>query len=335
MLEELLKHDRLGNKEELIFFLFDGLPSLKQQSISDLHKYCISHIFSMAHSFPGIVKLCEFISFAEVTGEKIRCNKNCFDVQTFQKHSYFDQFHMFGHLVLSLEKYGIIEEIFNKDNLKFNTQSNRYYVLDSKFPYKFFPIRNFLLATGFFEREADLENHLLIRREFTEHFKTSIVDKISNRKNKIKKISLEQLKKSLANKEKAGKEAELWVLEYEGERLNGHPDVDKICLIPDEFVNAGYDIESFDDNDSIFLDRFIEVKSYEGEMSFYWSKNEVQKAKELGEKYFVYLIDRSMMKKGSCQPKKFQNPYKKIFENELWMKETETWRMTFIDSPDH
>jgi len=44
-------------------------------------------------------------------------------------------------------------------------------------------------------------------------------------------------------------------------------------------VNAGYDIQSFNDNKSIIIDKFIEVKSYEGTPYFYWSKNEVEVAK--------------------------------------------------------
>jgi hypothetical protein len=331
MLEELLKHDKLGSKEEILFFLFDSLSANHEQDLKDLQKYCRSHVFSIGHSLSGIIKLCEFVSFIEISREKVFTNKECFNVTSFQKASYFNQFHFFGYLIHSLEKYGVIDQIFNENNLKFNQKLNRYYVLDSQFSYKFFSIRNILLATGFFEREISVANHLLIKEEFTDQFKKCIVDKLSILRNKKRKISLSALKKSLENKEIVGKLAELRVLEYENERLKGHSDIGRVGMISDEYINAGYDIESFDARDSIILDRFIEVKSYEGEISFYWSKNEVEKARELGGKYFIYLVDREIMNEKNFQPKKFQNPYMKIFENELWLKEAETWKMTFKD----
>ena len=80
--------------------------------------------------------------------------------------------------------------------------------------------------------------------------------------------------------------------------------------------------------DSFINNRFIEVKSYNNEISFYWSKNELEKAKELKSKYFLYLVDRSLMNQDGYVPKVFQNPFKKIFENDLWRKEIESWKIT-------
>ena len=109
--------------------------------------------------------------------------------------------------------------------------------------------------------------------------------------------------------------------------MNDHSSFEKIELISDVYVNAGYDIISFNDLDSFIIDRFIEVKSYREEISFYWSKNEVEKAKELATKYYIYLVDRSLMNKKDYVPKIIQDPYKKIFENEFWKKETENWKI--------
>jgi len=70
------------------------------------------------------------------------------------------------------------------------------------------------------------------------------------------------------------------------------------------------------------IDRFIEVKSYDREVSFFWSRNEVEKAKELKGKYYLYLVDRSRIKENDYKPQQFQDPYKKVFENEIWRKQT-------------
>jgi hypothetical protein len=103
----------------------------------------------------------------------------------------------------------------------------------------------------------------------------------------------------------------------------------KVVRVSEYFTNAGYDIESFSDHDSIVIDKFIETKSYEGEISFYWSKNEVEKAKELGDKYFLYLVDRTRITHEGYEPIRIQNPFKKIFESEFWKNETENWKITF------
>lgn len=329
MLEELLKHDKLGNREELLFFLFDGLSPSKQQDLLNLQKYCTSQYFSIARSFSGILKLCEFISFIQVQDHKIEMNKTIFDPENYKKNDYFKQFHFYHNLISSLKQAQVIEQLFSQENLKFNSKLDRYYVLENKFPYKFFSIRNLLLSTGFFEREPNLANHLLIRQEFTDHFREQIIKELLPAKKTTSKVSLEELKKRLMNKEEAGKLAELFVLEHERNKLEGHPEIEKVVRIADYFTNAGYDIESFFDHDSIVIDKFIEVKSYEGEISFYWSKNEVEKAKELGGKYFLYLVDRSRMTNQDYEPKQFQNPYKKIFESDIWKRETENWKITF------
>lgn len=331
MLEELLKHDKLGSREELLFFLFDAVVSSHKIPLSDLQKYCSSYVFAGTRSFLGVVKLCQFISFIKLVDEKIELDRSCFDPTSFQRESYLNQFHLFEHLIQSLIQEKAINQIFNENNLKFSRELNRYYIIENKLSSRFFPLRNFLLSTGFFERENDVANHLLIKRAFTDGVKENIIDRTFLKKDSVKKITLEQLKKGLEQKEKAGQIAELKALEFEYKRLEGHPDITKIGILSQSFVNAGYDIESFDDSDSVALDRFIEVKSFDTEICFYWSKNEIEKAKELGEKYFIYLFDRGRFQDRDYQPIRIQNPYKRIFDSELWRKEAETWRLILKD----
>ena len=101
-------------------------------------------------------------------------------------------------------------------------------------------------------------------------------------------------------------------------------------MISEEFVNAGYDIESFNASDSISIDRFIEVKSYDGEKSFFWSKNEIDKAKELKDRYFLYLVNRKQIGIPSYKPHIIQNPYSRVFENDLWEIEPVNWKITLL-----
>lgn len=82
-------------------------------------------------------------------------------------------------------------------------------------------------------------------------------------------------------------------------------------------VNAGYDIESFDGkSDSINYDRFIEVKgSKDSKLRFIWSANEMEVAKKLGEKYWIYFQGGIDIKKKAVknQPLLIQDPYKYFF----------------------
>lgn len=255
-------------------------------------------------------------------------NSKCFDQTKFERQFYFDQFHFYEHTIKALKKKGVLVEMFNTNNLKFNPTLSQYYVMESRFPYKYFALRNMFLSTGFFQRNEGSTNHLFIKKEFTDEFRETIVNNLPSLNKTGRKISLAQLKRSLQNKEDAGKRAELFALEFEYRRLYGHPELDKVEIISDGHTNAEYDIESYDDVDSIVFDRFIEVKSYDREVSLFWSRNEVEKARELRGKYYLYLVDRSRIQESDYKPQQLQDPYKKVFENEIWKKETENWKIT-------
>ncbi|RLD40178.1 MAG: hypothetical protein DRI86_15765, partial [Bacteroidetes bacterium] len=101
-----------------------------------------------------------------------------------------------------------------------------------------------------------------------------------------------------------------------------------IKIISSEFANAGYDIESFTGFNSIVPNRFIEVKSYTDNVIFYWSKNEVKTAKELGDDYFLYLIDRNKCHLNDYKPMIVKNPFNRVFSNDIWRIETDVWKIS-------
>lgn len=110
-----------------------------------------------------------------------------------------------------------------------------------------------------------------------------------------KVFSYEAFKKAQLQREKIGLKAELAVIKYEIIRLTG-------LLIKDSEIEhtslrnvmAGYDIRSFEetlDNKNERVERFIEVKAVPiNDYNFYWSKNEIEVAQKLGEKYYLYLL---------------------------------------------
>lgn len=84
-------------------------------------------------------------------------------------------------------------------------------------------------------------------------------------------------------------------------------------------VNAGYDVESFDgESQDLNYNRFIEVKgAKDSKVKFFWSENEIKKAKELGDKYWIYFQGGINIqdKTAKNKPILFQNPIKTVIED--------------------
>ena len=121
-------------------------------------------------------------------------------------------------------------------------------------------------------------------------------------------------------------QSERFVLNYEKLERTKNPRHNNIKIIPENDVSAGYDIQSYKNDESMLLDKFIEVKSYSGSPYFYWSKNEIEVAKQERDNYFLYLINRDEMNNKNYCPTIIQNPAKNILNNQNWQKDCQTWK---------
>jgi hypothetical protein len=130
-----------------------------------------------------------------------------------------------------------------------------------------------------------------------------------------------QLDKIKAIQKQVGEIAEKFVIEFEKQRLKEeHCDekIDKINQISITNTRAGYDIESFNDKSSLSYDRFIEVKgSINKKFDIHWSVNEINKAKEHPDKYWLYFVSEIDLETGTCPntPELYPNPFVNIFQN--------------------
>ena len=169
-------------------------------------------------------------------------------------------------------------------------------------------------------------------KDYIGWFREKVIPLIETSDINRKKISLKQLKNINNQKEEAGRLAEEWVLDYEQKRLIMHPQMSEIKIISEEYCNAGYDIKSYNTNESIILDRYIEVKSYtdnEDAISFYWSKNEIKVANNEGDNYYIYIVNRDKIVDSNYIPEIIKNPYELIFNNvSEWEKECESYKFT-------
>lgn len=135
----------------------------------------------------------------------------------------------------------------------------------------------------------------------------------ANKKTPRRAKSAERLAADLARQAEAGVAAEVWVVQYERERLSNHPLRDQIRRVSDEDVSAGYDIVSFASVHSIRHDRFIEVKSHGKRKVFHWSRNEIATAVEFGEDYALYLVNRDQCDQAGYGPHIINGPTPDMF----------------------
>lgn len=321
MLEELLKYDKLGSKDELLILLFQILSPEEYKNIEDVKTICIHHSYTFGSSFNGIIRLLELLHLIKIQRNQIIAESI---ISRYNPLDFFDKPLIFERLFNLIMNSGKLGELFNYKSTKLDNETLIYYVRESQIPFYLNCIKKFLINTGFLFKQGNVTNTYFINPLFKDFFTALIVPNI--KKNYVKrKLSLIELKRIQSLQSEYGDQAEEYVLNFEIRRLSNHPLRQEIKRISQDFANAGFDIESFNTEDSIMNDRLIEVKSYSGNLSFYWSKNEIETAKEMTDCYFLYLVDRTkIMEDGYC-PYIIQDPYKNLFLNDQWQKDANTY----------
>lgn len=154
------------------------------------------------------------------------------------------------------------------------------------------------------------------------------------------RITQASLESRLARRNRIGSIGEKIAFEFEKTRLKelGCPhEASKVKVISAEFANAGYDMESFDmDRDGRMHEIYVEVKSSTGsKIDFYWSANELEKAKTHAERYWIYFVPGIDEQTGesSDEPIRIQNPYKTVFNNPSFKTEPSQYRTSGSSLP--
>ena len=314
MLDELKNCEYHGGKEGLLFFICDviGNSQIKIQdaevicahahgrhylSVGDLISYC--HAMGWIQIFEGIISVPPVI--AALFNDKEKLN---------------------GALVVSTVNQLFKENIINPSMFCYDTVQCCYAFKNEFLPLSLSCVRNVLISQGFLIPLRDIQGtHFYIAPTYD-----ALVAK--HCKEKRKQLSLEQLKKQLEKNEHTGEKAEYFVLKYEKKRL-GMPLCDKVRRISEIDVTAGYDIVSFDSNQSQEPNRFIEVKAVSN-AGFYWSRNEYEIAKLKGDTYYLYLIDLTKINQPDYLPQIIKNPAVSVMESEDWFIETQSYFVKHI-----
>lgn len=285
----------------------DGIST--SESITSLRSASSGHFQSMS-IFSSTLNLLEKMSYVDVSDGKVKKKKN-FDKSTFLLD-----------FIIYLNQVHILSKFFSPMILRLDSVKSQYYLCANSISLDFSSCRNFLIESQFFIYDSS-RLKLYINNEFkdlTENFIFPLIESEHKRG-----MSPEKLKKQLANQEKCGLEAELFVMEYERKRLSAHLRVEDIKHVALFDVTAGFDILSFSTNQSYILDREIEVKSYAGQPHFYFSRNEYDRAKENKNGYFLYLVDREKIDNSDYCPEIIGNLLESLGDTDKWSSTIECY----------
>lgn len=143
-------------------------------------------------------------------------------------------------------------------------------------------------------------------------------------------ITPEAFEKSEAEKKEIARIAEDYVMQSERTRLKDSGAIlqsERVEHIAQENVAAGYDIASFNDENSTIPDRFIEVKAGKTTpIRFFFSRNEFETAKRLKTKYFIYYV--CMKDKKPRELFIFTDPVVGVMKDKKFLTQTDTYEVS-------
>lgn len=139
-----------------------------------------------------------------------------------------------------------------------------------------------------------------------------------------KEFSPKQLEKILENQKFLGLAAEKVIINYEEIRIKKFGNNLKLDHVSLRDVSAGYDIQSYEGNDKIFIEvKAVSLSNYK----FHLSILEYQTAINLKEKYYIYLLPVDHSKPDNFDIDnliRINNLYENIFNNKtLWKMEND------------
>jgi len=315
MLEELRNYENLGSPE-YFWILFNLLTAkdAKPWTRASIEKHFNTQYINGVSIFDGCVDMALKVGILAIGKDDLVTIDGDFNQSLFNEK--YLQFKITEKILQAVQQDDKFFEIFCPENLSYDIVYRSIQISNSAFTFRYANFKQLLIDFGFLKPHPDKAiRMLIINPQFRSMFDRQVLPEVKRRK-----IGIDELEKSLAQKQIYGDEAEDFALAYEKERLSNHDLLEKVEKISTYDVAAGYDLVSFNDSSSQELDRFIEVKSYAGTPSFYWSRNEMYQAKLKRHRYFLYLIDRTKMNEKGYKPFVIQNPHNSVYLSEGWSK---------------
>lgn len=276
-----------------------GQPVLR----TDARAYCLSARYGIGAHFDAALELLINVGILTVDGGYLRpegefihfVKENPIGLSISQR------------LVDRLAAVGEVESVFPADALSWGGADGEVNIHLSQIPLQKIAVVKLLRDL---EAVFDSEESALILRAknpFAKRLQAAVALALT-RVRKVKILSPDQLENLQRVQAKQGADAEEFVVSFERKRLDGHAQIQLIRRISLTNTAAGYDIESFEELKSFLPDRFIEVKSHSGVERFFLSSGEMETAKELGNHYYLYVIDVEKCKGVGYDPLIIRNP---------------------------
>lgn len=311
MQRELRHYNSIGN--------IDGID-LFEESVFEKNIHSEKTIFSLVSSSPGTeINVKAAILFYTELGLLTFSNDRIIKTEIGTEICKLSSSERRREMATKCYEYIVSNRFVNENGIHFDTENKLVYLDVNSIALSVSIFRNYLITTKFLVFK---QNRYYIPQDYGRVFE-SLISKES------KKTTIEQLLKSLEAKQKIGEEAESFVINFEINRLNNAEKIPKQISTID--VAAGYDVLSYDTENSASFDRFIEVKAISESLDFHWSKNEIETAKLLGEEYYLYLVEVKKILQQDYKPLIIKNPYNMVFDSEDWILEPESFIVRKID----
>ena len=284
MLKELRKYSNFGTPN----FYFELLITLKKEKEitwkkSDLEKLFYNRIIDGRSVYDGCIELAIKIDVLIFDGNNVSINDDLSDFLN-SVNQVSDKF--IEYLFHRLKNDEDFHKIFCSEYLSYDIIYKSLQISNSAFGLKFSNFKQLLIDFGAIKTHPTVEiNSYIINSRYKKLFDKTVLPEIKKRK-----IGIEAFKKAMELQQIYGEEAEKFVVEFENKRLYYKKDIDWVAQY---IVNEGYDVASYDNPSDDLQNRFIEVKSYDGDIPyFFWSRNEYNVAKRKKEQYWIYLVNR-------------------------------------------
>ena len=311
MLTELKRCNSIGNVDGILF-LVSIMAGKERISRDEIRNRCALEN-NITVNCPGAVAFFEYLRLVDTTSDTVMPLPELNTLAAKSNGEIIEQL-----AAMSINR--LVEEgIFDKDATGFDAEKGHITIKRSAFPLAYAAVRNFLTMAGALDKEENGEICV------AGNYESDWTEQLRNRR---KKFTLEQLLEQQEEQSRRGLEAEEFVLGLEKKRL---PELaQKIKRISDFDVAAGYDIVSYENNETEHYDRFIEVKCYMGSPHFFWSENESDVARIKADKYVLCLVDYLRMGEPGYQPEFIRNPYETIFDSDEWLINASSYRIQKI-----
>lgn len=311
MLTELKRCNSIGNVDGILF-LVSIMAGKERISRDEIRNRCALEN-NITVNCPGAVAFFEYLRLVDTTSDTVMPLPELNTLAAKSNGEIIEQL-----AAMSINR--LVEEgVFDKDATGFDAEKGHITIKRSAFPLAYAAVRNFLTMAGALDKEENGEICV------AGNYESDWTEQLRNRR---KKFTLEQLLEQQEEQSRRGLEAEEFVLGLEKKRL---PELaQKIKRISDFDVAAGYDIVSYENNETEHYDRFIEVKCYMGSPHFFWSENESDVARIKADKYILCLVDYLRMGEPGYQPEFIRNPYETIFDSDEWLINASSYRIQKI-----